>query len=99
MKLLYDCLIQFIVKYNKTDNKDKKEIIKDIILIENICNQYYPKDNYYKQKIIELCNNFYLNLDISCIDLNSLINDDFINSVKKDDISYLYYIIDKLNLD
>ena len=99
MKLLYDCLIQFIVKYNKLDTKDKKEIIKDIIVIESICNQYYPKDNYYKQKIIELCNNFYLNLDISCIDLNSLINDDFINSVKKDDISYLYYIIDKLNLD
>lgn len=99
MNLLYDYLIQFIVKYNKLDNKDKKEIIKDIILIESICNQYYPKDNYYKQKIIELCNNFYLNLDISCIDLNSLINNDFIYSVKKDDISYLYYIINKLNLD
>ncbi len=99
MKLLYDCLIQFIIKYNKLDNKDKKEIIKDIIVIESICNQYYPKDNYYKQKIIELCNNFYLNLDISCIDLNSLINNDFIYSVKKDDISYLYYIINKLNLD
>lgn len=100
MKLLYDCLIQFIVKYNKLDNKDKKEIIKDIILIENICNQYYPKDNYYKQKIIELCNNFYLNLDISdYIDLNSLINNDFIYSIKKDDISYLYYIINKLNLN
>lgn len=99
MKLLYDCLIQFIVKYNKLDNKDKKEIIKDIILIESICNQYYPKDNYYKQKIIELCNNFYLNLDISCIDLNSLINNDFIYSVKKDDISYMYYIINKLNLN
>ena len=100
MKLLYDYLIQFIVKYNKSDNKDKVEIIKDIILIENICNQYYPKDNYYKQKIIELCNNFYLNLDISdYIDLNSLINNDFIYSVKKDDISYLYYIINKLNLN
>ncbi len=100
MKLLYDCLIQFIVKYNKLDNKDKVEIIKDIILIENICNQYYPKDNYYKQKIIELCNNFYLNLDISdYIDLNSLINNDFIYSIKKDDISYLYYIINKLNLN
>ena len=99
MKLLYDCLIQFIVKYNKLDTKDKKEIIKDIIVIESICNQYYPKDNYYKQKIIELCNNFYLNLDISCIDLDSLINNDFIYSVKKDDISYLYYIINKLNLD
>ena len=100
MKLLYDYLIQFIVKYNKSDNKDKKEIIKDIILIENICNQYYQKDNYYKQKIIELCNNFYLNLDISdYIDLNSLINNDFIYSVKKDDISYLYYIINKLNLN
>lgn len=99
MNLLYDYLIQFIVKYNKLDNKDKKEIIKDIILIESICNQYYPKDNYYKQKIIELCNNFYLNLDISCIDLNSLINNDFIYSVKKDDISYLYYIINKLNLN
>lgn len=99
MKLLYDCLIQFIVKYNKLDNKDKKEIIKDIIIIESICNQYYPKDNYYKQKIIDLCNNFYLNLDISCIDLNSLINNDFIYSVKKDDISYLYYIINKLNLN
>ena len=48
MKLLYDYLIQFIVKYNKSDNKDKVEIIKDIILIENICNQYYPKDNYYR---------------------------------------------------
>ena len=45
MKLLYDCLIQFIVKYNKLDTKDKKEIIKDIIVIESICNQYYPKDN------------------------------------------------------
>lgn len=100
MKLLYDYLIQFIVKYNKSDNKDKKEIIKDIILIENICNQYYPKDNYYKQKIIELCNNFYLNLDISdYIDLNSLINNDFIYSIKKNDISYLYYIINKLNLN
>lgn len=99
MKLLYDCLIQFIVKYNKLDNKDKKEIIKDIIIIESICNQYYSKDNYYKQKIIDLCNNFYLNLDISCIDLNSLINNDFIYSVKKDDISYLYYIINKLNLN
>lgn len=99
MNLLYDYLIQFIVKYNKLDNKDKKEIIKDIIVIESICNQYYPKDNYYKQKIIELCNNFYLNLDISCIDLNSLINNDFIYSVKKDDISYLYYIINKLNLN
>ncbi len=99
MKLLYDYLIQFIVKYNKLDNKDKKEIIKDIIVIESICNQYYPKDNYYKKKILELCNNFYLNLDISCIDLNSLINNDFIYSVKKDDISYLYYIINKLNLN
>lgn len=99
MKLLYDCLIQFIVKYNKLDNKDNKEIIKDIIVIESICNQYHPKDNYYKQKIIELCNNFYLNLDISCIDLNSLINNDFIYSEKKDDTSYLYYIINKLNLD
>ena len=100
MKLLYEYLMQFIIKYNKSDNKDKVEIIKDIILIENICNRYYPKDDYYKQKILELCNNFYLNLDISdYINFNNLINNNFIYSVKKDDISYLYYIIDKLNLD